>query len=311
MKLSQAVGAYVAYKQSLGMRFVTEARTLKSFYRSLDDADMNRVEPNLVEAFLTGKSPITRFWHRKLDALRGFYRFALARGYATRSPLPTSVPEQPQTFVPYIYSREDIKRLLAATAGRERCNLSSLTCHTLLLLLYGTGLRISEAIGLDLADVDLDAGILCIRETKFYKTRLVPTGPDLTRILAGYAVERKKRPPITSDAPFLLTQRGQRLSRAGAEYAFKQLRKRARVCRDDNARYQPRLHDIRHTFALSRLLSWYREGADVQRLLPQLATYLGHVHIAGTQHYLTMTPELLLEASLRFERYALGGDCHE
>lgn len=311
MKLSQAVGAYVAYKQSLGMRFATEARTLKSFYRSLDDADMNQVEPNLVEAFLAGKGPITRFWHRKLNALRGFYRFALARGYATRSPLPTSVSEQPQTFAPYIYSREDIKRLLAATAGRERCNLSSLTCHTLLLLLYGTGLRISEAVGLDFADVDLDAGILCIRETKFYKTRLVPTGPDLTRILAGYAVERKKRPPSTSDAPFLLTQRGQRLSRAGAEYAFKQLRECARVCRDDNARYQPRLHDIRHTFALSRLLSWYREGADVQRLLPQLATYLGHVHIAGTQHYLAMTPELLLEASLRFERYALGGVRHD
>jgi len=76
MKLSQAVGAYVVYKQSLGMRFATEARTLKSFYRSLDDADMNQVEPNLVEAFLTGKSPITRFWYRKIDALRGFYRFA-------------------------------------------------------------------------------------------------------------------------------------------------------------------------------------------------------------------------------------------
>jgi len=310
MKLSQAVGAYVAYKQSLGMRFVTEARTLKSFCRALGDVDMNQIESNWVHAFLVGNGPMTRFWHRKLDALRGFYRFALTRGYATHSPLPTSVPEQPQAFVPYIYARDDIKRLLAATAGRERCNLSSLTCRTLLLLLYGTGLRISEAIGLDLADVDLDTGTLCIRETKFYKTRLVPTGPDLTLILADYAVERKKCSPITSDAPFLLTKRGQRLSRAGAEYAFKQLRECAHVCRDDHARYQPRLHDLRHTFAVSRLLSWYREGADIQRLLPQLATYLGHAHIAGTQHYLAMTPELLRAASQRFERYALGGDCH-
>ena len=309
MKLSQAVGAYVAYKQSLGMRFVTEARTLKSFYRTLGDVDMNQVESNWVHSFLVGKGPMTHFWRRKFDVLRGFYRFALTRGYATHSPLPTSVPEQPQAFVPYIYTRDEIKRLLAATAGRERCNLSALTCRTLLLLLYGTGLRISEAIGLDLADVDLDTGTLCIRETKFYKTRLVPTGPDLTLILADYAVERKKRSPITS-TPFLLTQRGQRLSRAGAEYAFKQIRECAHVCRDDHARYQPRLHDLRHTFAVSRLLSWYREGADVQRLLPQLATYLGHAHIAGTQHYLAMTPELLLAASRRFERYALGGACH-
>ena len=246
MKLSQAVGAYVAHKQSLGMRFATEARTLKSFCRTLGDADMNQVESDQVCAYLAGNGPLTRFWHRKLGALRGFYRFALARGYATCSPLPTAVPEQPQAFVPYIYSRDEIKRLLEATAGRERCNLSSLTCRTLLLLLYGTGLRISEALGLDLADVDLDAGILRIRESKFYKTRLVPTGADLTRVLAHYATERNKRPPNSPDAPFLLTQRAQRPSRAGAEYAFTQLRERAQVRRDDNARYQPRLHDFRH-----------------------------------------------------------------
>jgi integrase/recombinase XerD len=310
MKLSRALGAYVAYKQSLGMRFTTEARTLKSFYRSLDDVDVNQVEPARVCAYLAGAGPVTRFWHRKLGALRGFYRFALARGYATCSPLPSAVPEQPPAFVPYIYSRDDIKRLLEGTAGRERCNLSSLTCRTLLLLLYGTGLRISEAVGLDLADVDREAGILRIRESKFYKTRLVPTGSDLTRVLAQYAAERNKRAPSTPDAPFLLTRRGQRLSRAGAEHAFKQLRERAQVCRDDNARYQPRLHDMRHAFAIARVISWYRQGADVQRLLPQLATYLGHVHIAATQHYLTMTPELLREASLRLERYAKGGNRH-
>ena len=307
MRVAEAVGAYVDYKQSLGMRFVTEARTLKSFCRALGDMEMNLVESDRVDACLAGKGSVTRFWHRKLDALRGFYRFALARGYATYSPLPRVAPQQPPPFVPYIYSRDEIKRLLDATAGRERCNLSSLTCRTLLLLLYGTGLRISEAIRLDLGDVDLDNAILCIRESKFYKTRLVPTGQELTQALAHYAVERTKQLSIAPDAPFLLTQRGQRMSRAGAESAFKQLRKRAGICREDDARYQPRLHDFRHAFAVTRLVTWYREGADVQRLLPYLATYLGHVHIAGTQHYLTMTPELLQQVSLRFERYALGG----
>ncbi|MGF6756239.1 tyrosine-type recombinase/integrase [Paraburkholderia sp. GAS42] len=308
MKLPEAVAAYVAYKQSLGMRFATEARTLKSFYRTLGAIDMHEVDANRVYAFLAGNDAVTTFWHRKLSALRGFYRFAIARGYTTSSPLPLTVPEEHRTFVPYIYSREEMKRLLAATANRERCNLSSLTCRTLLLLLYGTGLRIGEAVGLNLADVDLDSGILCIRETKFYKTRLVPTGPDLTSVLVQYAAERNKWPPLNPNAAFLLTERGQRLSRAGAEYAFKQLRDRAQVRRDDSARYQPRLHDLRHTYTVTRLVSWYREGADVQRLLPQLATYLGHVHIAATQHYLTMTPELLRQASLRFERYARGGD---
>ena len=143
MKLSEAVTAYVAYKQSLGMRFTTETRTLKSFSRTLGDRDMDQVDSGQVHMYLAGKGPVTRFWHRKLDALRGFYRFALAHGYATSSPLPLTAPQKPLLFAPYIYSRDEIKRLIAATAGRERCNLSSPTCRTLLLLLYGTGLRIS------------------------------------------------------------------------------------------------------------------------------------------------------------------------
>jgi len=310
MKLMQAVAAYFAYKQSMGMRFATETRTLKSFCRTLGDVDTDQIEPESVRAFLDGEGPRTAFWHRKLDAPHGFYRYALARGYAARSPLPKTAPRFTQTFVPYIYSEEQIKRLLEATASREHCNLSSLTCRTLLLLLYGAGLRIGEALSLDLADVDLDAGLLRIRNSKFYKTRIVPTGSDLTRVLSDYALERRKRPPITANAPFLLTRQGKRPSRAGAEDAFKRLREHAQVCRVDGARYQPRLHDLRATFAVTRLVRWYREGADVQRLLPQLATYLGHVHIAGTQRYLTMTPELLRQASLRFERYALGGDDH-
>jgi integrase/recombinase XerD len=310
MKLVQAVSAYVAYKQSLGMRFATEARTLKSFGRALGDVDIDRIEPEQVRAFLDGAGPMTRFWHRKLDALRGFYRFALARGYAPRSPLPTNVPRCTQAFVPYIYSEDEIKRLLAAAASRTHCNVSSLTCRTLLLLLYGAGLRITEALSLDLADVDLDAGLLRIRNSKFYKTRIVPTGSDLTRVLRDYALERRKRAPNAADAPFLLTHQGRRPSRAGAEDAFKRMREHAKVCRGDGARYQPRLHDLRATFAVTRLVRWYREGADVQRLLPQLATYLGHVHICGTQRYLTMTPELLRQACLRFERYALGGNDH-
>lgn len=310
MKLMQAVAAYVAYKQSLGMRFATETRTLKSFCRTLGSVDTDRIEPEQVRAFLEGTGPMTQFWHRKLDVLRGLYRFALARGYAHRSPLPTNVPRRTQAFAPYIYCEDEIKRLLKAAGSREHCNLSSLTCRTLLLLLYGTGMRIGEALSLDHADVDLDDGLLLIRNSKFYKTRIVPIGSDLTQVLRDYSMERCKRAPITADAPFLLTRQGKRPSRAGAEDAFRHLREQAKVSRVDGARYQPRLHDLRHSFAQERLVRWYREGADVQRLLPQLATYLGHVHISGTQRYLTMTPELLRQASLRFERYALRGDDH-
>jgi integrase/recombinase XerD len=186
---------------------------------------------------------------------------------------------------------------------------TSLTFRALLLLLYGTGLRISEALSLALPDVDLGACLLTIRNTKFFKTRWVPVGPQLGAVLIAYAKIRRRLPhPARHESAFLATRRGEALSRGTAGRIFRIVCEHAGVRRADGGRYQPRLHDIRHTFALNRLISWYRNGADVQRLLPCLSTYLGHVDVSATQRYLTMTPELLQEASLRFERYALEGE---
>ncbi|WP_457102123.1 tyrosine-type recombinase/integrase, partial [Microbacterium sp. P5_E9] len=187
MKVNQAVAVYVACKQSLGMRFATEARTLKSFSKSVGSIEVDQIGPDAVRAFLDGSGPITQFWPRKFGALTGFYRFCLARGYVHVVPLPTRAPRCPRSFTPYIYSEDEIKRLLQAAAGRAHCNLDAPTSRTLLLLLYATGLRISEALNLNLVDVDIDDGVLHVRESKFYKTRLVPTGKDLTQVLREYA----------------------------------------------------------------------------------------------------------------------------
>jgi integrase/recombinase XerD len=132
-----------------------------------------------------------------------------------------------------------------------------------------------------------------------------PIGDDLLRILAPYAAKRRKQRAGTASL-FFVSRCGTAVTRQNAEMTFCRLRVRANVvCEGADARHQPRLHDMRHAFAVHRLVSWYREGADVQRLLPKLSTYLGHVHIAGTQRYLSLTPELLRQASLRFERYAM------
>jgi len=249
---------------------------------------------------------VTRFWQRKHEVLVGFYRFAIARGYALDVPLPHRVPKPAQAFVPHIYSHDELRRLLKATAacGNPRSSIESDTCRTLIVLLYGAGLRISEALALTLADVDLSGAMLFIHTSKFYKTRLVPLGPDLTRALKAYATRRAMQHPSGPEGPFFVSRTGGPLTRRAAEHTFSCLRLRAGVLRHDGARYQPRLHDLRHAFSVHRLVAWYRQGADVQRLLPQLATYLGHVHLAATQRYLTMTPELLQEACKRFERYA-------
>jgi integrase/recombinase XerD len=314
MKLSEVIARYVAFKQLMGARFHAETVILKAFAKALGDPAIVEVQVDQVYAYIAGVGPVTRFWHRKHEALRGFYRFAIARGYVACSPLPTVLPKPAKRFVPYIFSRNELQRLLDAAAGNKnpRTKVQAYTLRTLLLLLYGAGLRISEALSLRLADVDLMASLLTVRGSKFYKTRLVPVGPRLTDALRIYALKRQRLGHSQSnDAPFFVTRSGASVTRAMAERAFSRLRDRARVHRYDDARYQPRLHDMRHSFAVHRLVSAYRQGADVQCLLPKLATYLGHIHVAATQHYLTMTPELLREASARFERYAMQGVDHD
>jgi site-specific recombinase XerD len=307
MTLSQVVAAYVTHRQAMGMRFHTEARTLRSFCRASGDVTMQEIMAEQLLAFLAGTGPVTRYWERKHSALSGLYRFAVARGHVDHSPLPRTVPRPQQAFVPYIYSHEELRRLLNAVAANDnpRCRIDPDTYRTILLLLYGAGLRISEALALTLVDVDLDAAVLCIRESKFYKSRLVPIGDDLLQILAAYGARRRQQ-HAGAASPFFVSRDGNAVTRQNAEMAFCRLRVQANVvCEGADARHQPRLHDMRHAFAVHRLISWYRDGADVQRLLPKLSTYLGHVHIAGTQRYLTLTPELLRQASLRFERYAM------
>jgi site-specific recombinase XerD len=295
----------------MGMRFRAESVILNAFCRAMGDIDLAQVSPSSVAHYLAGAGPITAFWHRKFEALSGFYRYAVSRGFTSWSPLPTILPKRPAAFTPYIYTDAAYQRLLAMTSlldQSRRCLVGTGTFRTLLLLLYATGLRISEALSLTLSDVDLPQRLLTIRDTKFFKTRWVPVGPQLSPVLVAYAKMRQQMPrPARNESAFFATRRGTAVTRGTAEHIFRRLCEQTGVRRSDGGRFQPRLHDIRHTFALNRLISWYREGKDVQQLLPCLSTYLGHVDVTATQRYLTMTPELLHEASLRFQHYALEG----
>lgn len=311
MKLFYLAAEYITLKQSIGMRFRTESVILHAFCRAMGDIEVAQVTSNCVQHYLNGPGPITTFWHRKFEALGGFYRFLISRGHISSSPLPTIIPKRPAPFQPYIYTHDQFHQLVEMTnllLNTPRSQVQPATFRTLLLLLYGTGLRISEALSLTLADVDLEGSLLTIRNTKFFKTRWVPIGPHLTAVLVTYAKVRRMLPrPIRDGSAFLATRYGYRLTRSTVERIFRLLCDHAGIRRMDGGRLQPRLHDIRHTFALNRLISWYHQGSDVQRLLPFLSTYLGHLDVAATQRYLAMTPELLHEASLRFQRYATEG----
>jgi integrase/recombinase XerD len=192
MILSQAIEQYILHKRSLGMGFRGEAVRLRAFVKAIGDCEMQVIEPAPVLHFLEGNGPLTTFWFSKYHTLKAFYRYALARDYCASCPLPLSVPQKPEAFQPYIYTNHDIERLIDAADSRHRYRwlLEPHTVRTLLLLLYGTGLRISEALRLTLADFDTDTGVLTIRETKFFKSRFVPIGNDLRGVLCNY-IERQ------------------------------------------------------------------------------------------------------------------------
>jgi site-specific recombinase XerD len=311
MNLKRLIEQYISFQRSLGSPFAEDAKILRAFGRACGErASVSGVCTRHVDAFLGKARPVTQTWFSKLSRLRSFFRYAVSRGYIRTAPLPTVMPKQPPVFVPYIYSREEIRRLLQATESCTRnTRLEPATIRTMILVFYGAGLRMREATNLTRADVDLKRSVLTIRNTKFGKTRLVPVGPQLTQALAAYDGTRPMGRP--SEAPFFATRRGGMVKPDTFHGNFRILCDRAGIRRTDVTHLQPRIHDLRHTFAVHRLTSWYQRGADVQRLLHHLSVYLGHVHLRHTQVYLTMTPELLREASQRFERYAGKERCHD
>jgi len=295
------------------MSFQTQAKRLRAFWRAQGNIEITEVTPRSVLAFLYGTGPVTRTWHHKFRTLCVFYRFAISRGYVAVSPLPSTQPKEPPPHVPYIYTRDELRRLLEATSllkngGRS---LPQTTVRLLLLFLYGTGLRLGEALSLTCCDVDLPRSLLTIRCSKFYKSRLVPIGDQLHTQLESYLSRRLQLPlPKGEDSTYFATNQGLPIDERCIQWNFRRLCKLTGIQRNDYSPRQPCLHDLRHTFAVHRLTASYRAGSDVQRLLPHLSTYLGHISIASTQRYLSMTPELLKEANNRFERYALSEVSH-
>ena len=174
------------FPKNLGERFEVNGRQLKAFCRFMGpDTAIADVSSDKVNVFLAGRGPLTTSWHVKYNALRGFYRYAVSRGLVATSPLPDVIPKRPPAFQPYIYSHAELKRLLNSieSCRRRRSDIGSPLLRCLFLLMYGAALRISEVLSLTIGDVDLANRVLTIRDSKFFKTRLVPIGPNTVRIL--------------------------------------------------------------------------------------------------------------------------------
>ena len=301
---------FVKWKRLLGCKYTSAEHALTDFDRFLaGDKHASQVLTqdllNRYAATCERLSPSTR--RLRLGLVR---RFCL---YHKRLEPRSVVPDRywarvrvPQ-FFPFIFSPEDFRRLIAATHSLGLNDSHPLRAETLrayLRILYGTGLRPGEALRLQGDDVDLEQGILTVRETKFYKTRLVPITATLAEFLRGYARLRgamREFPGPTH--PFLCFDAGATCSLGAMESYFRKTLGEGGIA-SPAGRRPPRLHDLRHSFAVRRLLEWYRQGEDVQDRLFLLSTYLGHTSVTSTQVYLTATSELLEEANRRFDTYA-------
>ena len=306
MNTLEVVDAYLASRRALGVRLERCGRLLRQFVRETGKPALTDIGPDLIDQFLRGQT-LSATWLSKYHALAGLYRFAVARGHVTLSPMPLQIPKLPPQQTPYIYSIAELQRLVKATEVlySRRSTLQVSTYRTLLLLLYGTGMRVSEALGLQISDVDLHEQIITVRNTKFYKSRLVPVGSRLNVELAAHLERRRVLAmPEGEASAFLSSRKGHHLIYQCVSTLFQRLGRAAGIACPAGELRPPRLHDLRHTAAVHRMEAWYREGKDVQILLPRLATYLGHVSIASTQRYLQMTPQLLQLASQRFAAYA-------
>jgi len=307
MKFHRVAEECIAYKRSLGMAYGVQARNLRIFAKACAGRDIDEVTPEVIREFLFTQTPFMRSRH--YENLRVFYRFAVAREYVSQSPLPPEPPKRPPHINPYIYSRRELKRLFAEAMKVRTIDgdpLFGITFRTLLMLLYGAALRLGEALSLKGADVDLTENLLVIRNTKFYKTRLVPISGQLAEVLATYLAERiRLHRPLTPDTHFFATVKYPFLRDRFVDDVFRRICGRLGIHREDGGRFQPRIHDLRHTFVAHRVEAEYAAGKEsIQRLLDALPTYLGHVGLASSQRYLNLTAAILAAANERFSRYA-------
>ena len=297
------VEEYVELRRSLGFKLLDAEKALIQFASFLEQSRATHITIALAMKWAQqNQNARPASWAKRLSFVRGFARHWSAHDSRTEVPQSGLLPYRPARARPYLYSNDEIRKLLRAARRLPSANsLRGPTYYSLLGLLAVAGLRISEARNLQTDDVDLKKDVLTIRGTKFGKSRLVPIHSSTRKVLSDYA-SRRDRFLGRRPASFFVSGRGTRLDGAEIRRTFYSLSRQIGL-RGPSDSHGPRLHDFRHRFAVETLLQWYRSGQDVERRLPILSTYLGHVHVADTYWYLSACPELMGLAVKRFEHY--------
>jgi len=304
--LRQAVQEYVRMRRDLGFKLHEAGKGLLDFVTFMEQHRASYITQALALAWAQQPSNVQpAHWAQRLTFVRGFARYRSATDPRTQIPPQGLLPFQPKRARPYLYSDDEIESLLRAALKMpcryERGELRPWVYYCLFGLLSVSGLRLGEARNLELQDVDLKAAVLTIRGAKFGKTRLVPLHASTCQVLSDYIARRKRhwtQRPVSSY--LFVSSWGHRLDNADIHRTFYALSRQIGL-RGPSDSHGPRLHDLRHRFATHALVQWYRSNQDPERRLPILSAYLGHVHVADTQWYLSGSPELMREAMRRLE----------
>jgi integrase len=304
--LRQAVQEYVRMRRDLGYKLHAAGKALLDFITFMEHHRASYITQALALAWAQQPSNVQPvYWAQRLSFVRGFAYYRSATDPRTQIPAQGLLPFRANRARPYLYSDAEIRALLRAalnmTYRYERGKLRPWVYYCLLGLLSVSGLRLGEARNLEMRDVDLKAAVLTIRGSKFGKTRLVPLHHSTCEVLADYIRRRQRhwrQRPVSSY--LFVSSWGNQLNNSHIHQTFYTLSRQIGL-RGPSDRRGPRLHDFRHRFATRTLVRWYRSNKDPERKLPLLTAFLGHVHVADTQWYLSGSPELMREAMRRLE----------
>lgn len=304
--LSDAAADYLRLRNQLGHDLAEYHRLLPRFVAFLDDAGLPTVTVAAAMAWANapGVNPSGTVASHRMTIARGFARHMAGLDSRTEIPPFGVTGSRRRRHEPYIFSPTDISMLLRGAQGL-RTRFASATHHSVIGLLAATGMRVGEVIRLDRTDLCPADGRLLIRESKFGKSRMVPVHPSVLDTLQRYAKLRDDVHPTPTTVSFFVSSRGNRMVYQTVHTVFRNLCDGTQIGADAPSR--PRIHDLRHTFAIRTLIGWYRAGEDVEARLPVLSTYLGHRDPRWTYWYLSAAPELLALAASRLEAAESGG----
>jgi integrase len=308
--LACVVEQFLAHKRTLGRKYLSEEAELRLLVRFAEQHHVDRLDQltaALLDDFLASRPRSRpRSFNHLLGVVSGLLDWAVTYELLQSSPLHTRRRRGTTARIPFVFDVAAARRLLEA-AGTLPDNPRALqrgpTYRTIFALCYGLGLRAGEVCGLRLSDVDAQRDLLVVRGGKFGKTRLVPHGPRIGALIAEQLARRRADSAVGDDAPLFSFDGRRRVHPGSASQVFHHLVATLELAVPEGVS-PPRLHDLRHSFAVGCLLRWYRDGLDPSTRLQHLATYLGHVDPASTAVYLTITAELLAEANHRFEAFS-------